>query len=156
MLGGNRHLIADHERRHLIVDHDHRRSRENLDVRNGAQGIEDDTRRCLRSKQQIEAGKHAAKHLRGGAGYGTGRAGRAGRAGRGERVDRVDERERPFVARHADIAALDEILDPVAQIVVERDLGDGCVNGHLQLRPIELRDGLLDQLVVLLVGVDHE
>jgi hypothetical protein len=43
----------------------------------------------------------------------------------------------------------------VVQLVVQRDLGDGGLDGDLALRPVDLADGLLDDALRFLVGVDQ-
>jgi len=56
----------------------------------------------------------------------------------------------------ADVAALEEELHAVVQIVVERDLRDGGVDRDLQLRAVELAQRLLDHAEIFLVGVDQQ
>ena len=68
----------------------------------------------------------------------------------------LDQRPSRCRRRSADVVALEEELHAVAQTVVERDLGDGRIDRDLQLRPVELAQRLLDEAVVLLVGVDQQ
>src|SRR4029077_14308542 len=56
----------------------------------------------------------------------------------------------------AGLAFLQEELNAVGQRVVELDLGDGGVDGDLQLRPVELSERAQDELVILVVRVDQQ
>src|SRR5580704_15136586 len=47
-------------------------------------------------------------------------------------------------------------LDAVGQRVVERNLGDGGVDGDLQLRTVELGEGAQDELVVFVARKDQQ
>ena len=60
------------------------------------------------------------------------------------------------IEANPDRAALKIIFDAELQIVIESDLGDCRMNGHLQLRPIQLRESPLDEAIILLAGVDHQ
>ena len=134
-LGRDRNLVADLKRRDLVVENHDRRRRQNLDVADGAERIEDDARIGFAPEQEVEPGKRPAQHGTGGS---------------------VDEIHGPGVRLQPEILALDEILHAVFQRIVERDLGDGRIDRNLQLRPVELVQRLLDDAVVLLIGIDQQ
>ena len=54
------------------------------------------------------------------------------------------------------LAFLQVELNAVGQRVVERDLGDGGVDGDLQLRPVELGERAQDELVVFVARIDQQ
>src|SRR5258708_424182 len=55
---------------------------------------------------------------------------------------------RALIRRHAKIFALNIKLNAVAEVIVERDLGDGCVDPDLRLRLVKLPDRLLDKAII--------
>src|ERR1700730_13554319 len=120
-----------------VVNHDQGGIGKYLDVGNRMQGIEDHVRRQLGPKQQIESGKGAIER-------------RAHQAGGVHR--RLAWRRRRDVGYRSG-GGRQEGLDAVAEIVVERDLRNGRVNGDLQLRPVDLDQCALDDAVILLTGV---
>src|SRR5262245_6181891 len=99
------------------------------------QGIENDPWVGLGSDKKIESGEQSAEHG-------------AGRACGGVVHDRAG------IGGQANVLALEEELNAVLEHIVERDLGNGGVNGHLQLRAIELLQRALDDAIVFLVGVN--
>ena len=56
----------------------------------------------------------------------------------------------------ADVLAGKESLHAVIQVLVQRDLGDGRIDRHLELRPVELLQRLLDHAIAFLIGVDEQ
>ncbi len=116
------------------------------------QRVEDHARRILRSDQEIEAGKDAPEQRAGG-GVDRGAGDRAsGAVGGGDGVaagsggDGVDERA---------LLAREEELHAIVQLIVQRHLGDGCLDRDLALWPVDLADGLLDDALRFLVGIDQ-
>ena len=49
-----------------------------------------------------------------------------------------------------------EELHAVGQSIIERNLSDGGVDGHLELRPIDLLQRSLNDAVLFLIGVDQQ
>src|SRR5262249_46360705 len=118
------------------------------DVGDPVQRIEDEVRIELAADQEIEARKGAGEE------WGDGDAVRDGRSHgrrRGWKVER-----RAAVRRQADLLALQEELNSVAQAVVERVSGARSINPDLYLRLLELAERLLDDPVVVRAGVNEE
>ncbi len=109
------------------------------------QGVENDARRIFGSNQQIETGKRAVQESIGGSVDGiTGWVdGVDGPRSGGDGVD-----ERAFLAGQKKLHA-------VIQLVIQRDFRDGRLDRDLALRPVELADGLLDDALRFLVGIDQ-
>src|SRR3981081_2204185 len=111
------------------------------------QGVEDHVRVRLTADEKIEAGECPVEK----------RAGDAVHDGsRRARRRRRNVEGAALIRGHAEILALDEKLNPIAEIFIERDLGDGRVDRDLQLRLVELPQRLLDDPVFFRAGVDEE
>src|SRR5262249_41820939 len=106
-----------------------------LDARDLMQGIQNDSGLRFRSHEKVKARQNAAKN----------RAGCACSIENGT-----------VVLAEADIAALQEELDAVAQRIIEGDLGNRGIDGDLELRSIELLQRSFDDPVAFLVGVDQQ
>ena len=91
--------------------------RQDFDIRHCVQSVEDHARLCLRPDQKIEARKDPAENCAGGA--------------RGIK-------DRTTIGRKTYVLAVQEELDTVPEIVVQRDLGNGSVDRYLQLRSVKL------------------
>ena len=131
--GGDRDLVADLQRRDLIVEHNNGGIGQYLHIGGVTQRVEDDARLGGGPDQKIEAGEGARQH-------------RAACA----------VNDRTSVRLEPDIRALQEELDTVIEGVVERDLGDGSLDGDLQLRAVQLAQRSLDDPVAFLIGIDQQ
>src|SRR3974390_1364508 len=97
------------------------------------QCIEDKLRLRLRSHQEIESGKNAAKSHTGCC------------------IDDLTT-----ILGSAEVGALDKELHAILQVIVERNLSNGGIDRYLQLRPIDLIQCSLDDAVAFLVGIDQQ
>ena len=62
----------------------------------------------------------------------------------------------PGGIRPAQSRVSQEILNAVRQLIVERHLGNCGVDGNLHRRPIDLPDGLFDDALCVLAGIDQD
>ncbi len=120
--------------RDFVVENNQRRRRQDLNVGDRIESIDDDVGILLASEKEIEPGQIAADGV----------------------AQCVEDADRSFVRPQAETPAFEEILHPVAQVVVEANFGHRHIYCHLQLRHVDLLERSEDFLLLLAVGVYHD